>query len=195
MFSFSHPHRALVMTTALLALSCQTIACGPVVSVSGSGEELTSGSSSGNGGAGGSDPGEGNAIAMFRSQFPPSSVSSGGGDLDPNDLFVFIGDPAVTCEDPFAYGGCPHWKVFIGIPPHLQEPGTYDLSAPDFLYSGYSVSGQNTGPDDCWGGGGSFSEGTLEITTIDSDWVRGQLIGTPTFDFDVNGPFSASRCP
>jgi hypothetical protein len=204
MFSFSHSYRALLAATALIAL--QTVACGPVV-VAGGGENAISGGggnggAGGNSGAGGSDPGDGNAIAMLRSQFPPidgtggsTSVSTGGGNLDPNDLFVFIGNPAIACADPFAYGGCPHWRVSIGIPPALQAVGTYDLSAPEFSYSSFSVSGENSGPDDCWGGGGSFYEGTLEITTIDNNWVHGQLTGTPTFDLDANGPFAASRCP
>jgi hypothetical protein len=198
MVSLSLSHRILLTAAAFIAVSSQTIACGPVVSVGGSGEITTS---SGGGGAGGSTPGEGaNAIAMLRSQFPPPSggdsvSASSGGDLDPNMLFVFISDRNVACNDPFAAPECPYWKLSIGIPTGLQTPGTYDLSSPAFSYSSYSASQPNIDAPDCWGGGGSLWEGTLTITSIDDEKVTGEVIGTPAFDFDGNGPFDAVRCP
>ena len=138
---------------------------------------------------------------MLRSQFPPepgtgdTSAASGGGGLDPNMLFVFISDHTVACSDPFAVPECPYWQVSLGIPTDLQKPGTYDLASPEFSYSGYSVSQPNIDAPDCWGGGGSFWEGTLQITAINDDKVAGVLSGTPAFDFDANGPFTALRCP
>lgn len=144
--------------------------------------------------------GEAEAIAIRYSEIPTSnpgsgsSSSSGGGSgPHPDTLFIKISDQPVACNDPHAAQECGgHWRVSIGIPPALQVPGVIDLASPEVLsYS--SATGPGSGAD-CWFGGGSFMEGTLEILSIDADKVVVRLENTWTYDFDANGEYSAMRC-
>ena len=73
----------------------------------------------------------------------------------------------VACSDP-NNTACGQWKVRVGIPPSLQQPGQL---ARTFLY------------------------GTLELVTLSSQEVTGIFSNTSTFQVDVNGPFTAPRCP
>ena len=57
---------------------------------------------------------------------------------------AMIGDMAPLCEDPFAYAGCGHWKVSIGIPPDLVKPGILNIDDPR-LISSFSSSGPDRG--------------------------------------------------
>lgn len=173
----------------------------------------TGGSSPGTGGAtpgtGGSTPGTGGstpgqaseAIAMLFSEIPfdddptgtGSTSSSGSGPgIDPNTIVVWIADTPVACNDPFANQGCgSHWKVSFDIPPAMQKPGTYSLEELDGFAS---VTGPAEEDGECAGGGGSFWDGVVEITSIDDEQIEGKLSGTSVFEFDANGPFTALRC-
>ncbi|WP_437963504.1 hypothetical protein WMF04_27680 [Sorangium sp. So ce260] len=179
----------------------------------GSSESSVSvGSTSGGGSGCGEDTGTGgsapvptasSAIALFRSQlFEPdpsdgsgSSVSVGGGPtLDPNDLFVLIGTRELSCADPSFHFICGTWEVSISIPPALQVPGVIPLDTPG-LGTYFSVAGPDRGGGDCYGGGGSFFDGTIEIVSIDAEKVVFRLEDTSTFEFDANGEHTALRCP
>jgi hypothetical protein len=137
------------------------------------------------------------AIAMLYSELPDYSGSgvgttaaAGGDPIDPNTLFVFIGEQPQLCEDPHAAMSCgDHWRVTVALPPAFQQPGMYDLAQ---LNGFFTVTGPGAG-DDCWWGGGTF-EGWIEIVSIDEGAVTGSLFNTPTYDFDANGDFVASRC-
>lgn len=143
------------------------------------------------------------AVAMLYSEVPwePISGSGGttvassgsGGGIHPDTLMIFIRDDAASCTDPWTMQCGSHWGVGISIPPHLQTPGILQLSGPD-LMSNMSVTGPNEGSNECWGGGGSFFSGTIEIISIDQGQVELKLDGTDTFDFDANGSYTASRC-
>jgi hypothetical protein len=199
-------HRSPISLAALCAAMFSLVACGGYVVKSGSGEGGSGGAASGGtgGGSAGGSAGGSNAIAMLYSQFPDVSGGGGGtsgttgpgGGPDPNTLYVMIGNDPIQCTNPYQSQACDstvHWQVSIGIPPSLQKVGTIPLSSPE-LISTASDTGPNQGASDCWGGGGSFIEGTLEITAIDTTHVEGVLSGTQQFEFNADGPFNAQRC-
>ncbi|XXX80250.1 hypothetical protein WMF30_15900 [Sorangium sp. So ce134] len=181
---------------------------GSVASV-GSGDGSVASVGSGDGGwgedagtgGGGPAPVAARAIALFRSQLPEvsggsgsSSTASGGPALDPDDLFIKIGNRELSCADPYGDYSCGTWTVSIGIPPALQVPGVINLDAPE-LISYQSFTGPDRGGGDCYGGGGSFIEGTIEIVSIDAARVVVRLSDTDTYEFDANGEYTALRCP
>jgi hypothetical protein len=144
-----------------------------------------------------------NAIAMRGDQLPPVDAEGGGtgGGGVPDDstiankLFLFLGDHAPACSSPFASMGCgSHWQISIPLAPAYQTPGKYALE-----WEGIGASFSVTGPDEpnsaCWGGGGSFFGGTVEILSIDETEVRFRLSGTPDTDFHADGDYTAPRCP
>jgi hypothetical protein len=144
------------------------------------------------------------AIALLYSQLPgiedpgtgsSSSTTSGGGTfIDPNTLYLKAGSYPLVCSDPYALGACPSFEVSIGIPPALQHPGVILLSSPE-LISSFSATGPNIDSPDCWFGGGSFYDGTIEIVSIDDRQVVFRLDNTSTFEFNANGEYTALRCP
>jgi hypothetical protein len=151
-------------------------------------------------------PEDGPAIAMLRSQLPPPSVgdgssgvtSTGGGpEEDPNTLFVFISNSSAQyCADPLSTtsNGCsaPVFQVSIALPVALQAVGTYSL---DQL--GFASFSAPEGGNICSGGGGSYWDGTIEITAIDATHVTFTLAGTGPLLLDndnANGTYTAKRC-
>lgn len=140
-------------------------------------------------------------IALRHGDFPslPSGGSGGSGssgegpESDPDRVFVVLGSHAPRCEAPFEYAGCGHWKVGFNLPAELLKPGVIELSDPRLAaYS--SVSGPDRGGGDCWGGGGSFLAGTVEIQSVDEAFIVLRLEGTSTVDFDANGEHIIERC-
>lgn len=127
-----------------------------------------------------------------------SSTSSGGGsDLNPDDLFLIIGQPVPTCAEPqplLACGG--QWDVSIPLAPAMQAPGVVDLSDPALNAFASETGPMRDDPEDCWWGGGSFVGGTLEVLAIDEAQVVIALEGTGDLnDFDANGEHMLVRCP
>ncbi|WP_438038901.1 hypothetical protein [Sorangium sp. So ce128] len=170
-------------------------------SVGSGGDSSTGGGSSvGAGGSAstgsGSGPATAGAIALFRNEFPgePGSSSSAGPGTSPDDLFIIFGSPVSLCSDPSGTTGCDNWQLGISIPPALQVPGIIDLSAPEVLFSTYTVTRSDRG-DGCWSGDGSFRSGTMEIVSIDAAEIVVRLSGTDTHDIDANGEYTAARCP
>lgn len=204
--------RSLILIGLLALGACKTTVIG------GRGGEGGDGGSGGGGGVGGTSGvgGEGGvgggvvagpatAIAEYAymmSQTPPpggSSSTSGGGGVDPNTLFVRIGNYGPACGNSFPYGctNPPTWSVSIGIPPGMQTPGVYPLSNP--ALDGFaSVSGSDSGVDgDCWGGGGSFTDGTIEIISNDGNTIVVRLAGTSGAgftEFSADGEYTAPIC-
>jgi hypothetical protein len=197
--------RPLAAFFALTAALCAS-ACKPVI-VGGGGQ---GGGAGGGSATGGGTTGAVNAIAvpyvLLDHPSPPdgSSGTSGAGGsfgVDPGTLYVKIGNFGQTCTGdgpPFCSTGALSWQVSVGIPPALQVPGVIQLSDPTLLsYS--SENGPNSGtPGDCFGGGGSFIEGTLEIVSIDAGTIVVILAGTSQGglgDFDADGEYTAPICP
>ncbi len=174
-------------------------------SPTGSGGEPAS---CGTGGEIGGPPSEPAAIAMLASQVfwytgtggEGTASSSSGGGVDPNTLFIMVGTPAPACHIPLVTFGCGlDFEVSIGIPPELQQPGTLSLTAPGMI-STFSESGPESGGGNCFPGGGSFKDGTIEIVSIDDTQVVFTLGGTMMLtgqgvpDEVANGTYVAARC-
>lgn len=126
-----------------------------------------------------------------------SSGSTGGGGgepLDPNRIFITFGSQKPVCESPYRSGGCGHWKVGFGVPPELLKAGTVIPLTDAQLNSYSSFSGPDRGGGDCYGGGGSFIAGTVEIVSVDDEKILIRLEDTWTFDFDANGEHTIDRC-
>ncbi|WP_437731253.1 hypothetical protein [Sorangium sp. So ce1335] len=163
-----------------------------------------SGSSSvGSGGSGstgsGSGPTTASAVAFLGSELPDpsdepgsSSATGGGPSPGPDDLYVLIGAPALSCAEP--YVGCDAWHVSFIIPPAAQVPGIYPLNGRD-LTASFGVNGPDRGSGSCGAFGGTFGPGVLEIVSIDATKVVVRLSDTPTSEFDANGEYTAVRCP
>ena len=118
-----------------------------------------------------------------------SAVTTGGNPLDPNDLVIVLGSELQQCEDPFASNcATQNWRVTISIPTSMQQIGTYNLEG----LANWFESDQCNG-----GGGGTFWEGTITITSIDPGQVDFVLSGTNDFFLlpgNADGSYSAPRC-
>ena len=123
-----------------------------------------------------------------------STAATGGGPIiDPDTPYLFVGNGPPVCSDPYAGPSCGKWVVTIGIPRSLFQPGVLSLSDPR-LITGMSVAGPDRGGGDCYFGGGSFSDGTLEIVESGTE-VGIRLANTATFDFNANGSYQVASCP
>lgn len=146
--------------------------------------------------------GTANAIAMLRSQLPQlddgggTTASTGGGEPppDPDTLEVFIGGQPLACSDPYALSCGSQWTVSFSLPPALQAPGLYALDATEL--NAFATETGPGGGEECWWGGGSYWDGTVEVLSIDATQVTVRLAGTSgLFEFDADGDFTALRCP
>ena len=190
-FNFLRAPRFLLLT-ALAAVALGAAACNPSSSA-------TSESTSGSGGSGGG----GGAVAH-----PPAVVGKAIGrphshtgpiDVDPNTLVLQIANHVQTCPGSLspACTGDVSWLLTFNIPPALQVPGVLQLSNPD-LRGQFSVSGASLGtPGDCVLDAGSFSEGTLQIVSIDATTIVVKLAGTSgnATEFAADGEYTAPICP
>lgn len=145
-------------------------------------------------------------IPAYSLEGASTSVSSGGeGDgIDPDQLLIIVSNHGPRCADPYGYGGygddCQDSRrLYIPLPVQLQRPGTVDLALVNAFWS--ELDG-DPDPAVCWnGGGGGSVEGTLEITSIDEQGLRGTLTITSSF-FDTSfldvvapsGALEATRC-
>src|SRR5439155_23563524 len=115
------------------------------------------------------------------------SVATGGTPIDPDNPYLFIGNGPPTCQDPYAGPPCGRWSVTIGMPRSLFVPGVLRLDDAR-LISVESLTGPDRGGGDCFGGGGSFTEGTLEIVDI-GPTVHVRLANTQKLDLDADGAY------
>jgi hypothetical protein len=158
----------------------------------GTGGSFSSSTGGGTGGSTSSSTGGGAGGAS-------TSSSSGGTGVDPNTLYVRIGNYGPTCggSPSFSCDPVTVWEVSIGLPPAKQSAGgVYSLGDPDII-STFSESGGSGGAQgDCWGGGGSFTEGTVEILSNDSLTIVVRLSGTNggLSDVSTDGTYSAPIC-
>ncbi len=122
------------------------------------------------------------------------TVGSGGHNGPaPDTLFIKISNQELSCADPSErVGDCGYWQAQFQLPTELQAPGIYTLEE---LRGFMLFNSADDSSGFCGGGGGSFWDGTVEITSIDKSQVTGFITGSSTWEFDVNGPFVAHRCP
>ena len=97
--------------------------------------------------------------------------------------------PTFACSP----AGVTYW-IEIQMPPNDLTPGSYPLI--NLIYPSFSETGPNSDiPSSCWGGGGSFGEGTLEIVSVSSTDMVFRLHDTLVLHFNVNGStFTAALC-
>lgn len=196
------------MAMMILGCQAQVIGGGSGGSGGGGGNDTTTTGvvmTSGGGSDGGSAlPNDGPAIAMLYSELPSfdpqsgSAVCTGGGNaIDPSSLYLFVSNSAQACANPFAgSGSCAtlSYQLSILLPPSLQVLGSHSLNEIGYL----SVS-EPGGSGTCSGGGGSYWDGTIDITSIDSTHVTFTLAGTAQiFSFTpqgtADGTYTAPRC-
>jgi hypothetical protein len=123
-----------------------------------------------------------------------SSATTGGGPaIDPNTPFVVIGSNSPTCLNPWGQLVCATWRVMIGIPNDLFKPGVLSLSDTRIMSSA-SSQGIDRGAGDCSGGGGSYSQGSIEILSVDASTAKVRLSDTFKFDFDADGDYDVAIC-
>ncbi|MFT3770030.1 MAG: hypothetical protein QM820_31770 [Minicystis sp.] len=198
-----------LITAALGAAACST----QVIGGNGDGEGGggAGGGAGGSGGQGGSVAvGPASAVAEYEHSLnkptpDPSgtttATSSSGGStsVDPNTLYVRIGNQGPACGTSFQYACLPEtaWQVTLTLPPDMQAAGgVFSLSDP--AINGFiSETGSNGSPGDCWGGGGTFADGTLEILSNDGATIVVRLSGTNDFvtDTEIDGDYTAPICP
>lgn len=199
------PLATFALVAALGATACKSEVIG---GGGGEGGEGGSGGGSHAGGAAGSVVGSVAEYASMMTGLPPgggtgtggASSSSGGPGLDPNTLFVKIGNDGPACGDTFPYDCNPGitWQVSIGLPPAMQVPGVYSLDDPAIIAT-EAESGSDPGnfgePAACWGGGGSFTEGTIEVVSNDGATLVVRLQGTSGWvEFNADGQYAAPIC-
>ena len=91
--------------------------------------------------------------------------------------------------------------VSINLPPALQQVGVLPLSTPDLnSFASENDPSDASDPGTSSGGGGSFTDGTLENVSIDDTQVVFTLSGTNLFDDTLgdgvaDGTYTALRCP
>ncbi|UQA63000.1 hypothetical protein [Polyangium aurulentum] len=191
--------RSFVSVAALAATLFSFAACSATVVQGGDDTDTNSAQIKG-----GNGPKKSTAMAMLYSELPEvsdgdsggTSGSSGGGEpgIDPNTLYIYLSSQGMVCSDPHATLECGNqWRVSIGIPPELQKVGIIPLSTPGLIAFATST-GADHGDGTCSWGGGSFLDGTLEITAIDDTHVAGVLADTWGVDFDADGAFDAALC-
>jgi hypothetical protein len=183
-----------------MTTSTTTVPGTTAVTTGGSGG--ASGTTGGTGGSAGSTgvPDPASAIVIRYGDIPtnPSgsgtgTTTTGGTPIDPDTPYVFISTPGPTCQDPMATQPCGAWRVGIGIPRALFQPGTLQLND-SRLISYMSSRGTDRGGGDCSGGGGSFFDGTLEIVDIGATTVNIRLANTLKLDFNADGAYAAKNC-
>ncbi len=164
---------------------------------------VTTSGSNGTGGVGGTaQPNDGPAIAMLYSEIPPvvfdsgSSVASGGPGPDPNTLVIFLSNGPQSCASPNMSWDCGpvgHYQIEIQLPPNLQAVGTYPLQD----HATMSETDAGSAPNECSAGGGTYWDGTIQVTAIDSQQVSFTLAGTANLFLTpgtADGAYTAPRC-
>lgn len=145
---------------------------------------------------------DGEAIAMKFSETPgndgnsTASCTGGGTFTDPDTLMLFVSNLGQSCVDPFhSDQECitARYQVAIQIPVNLQTVGSFPLEN----LATVSLSGAANAPGSCAGGGGTYWDGTIDITAIDASNVTFTLSGTADTAFglgNADGTYTAPRC-
>ncbi len=154
------------------------------------------------------------AVAMLGSQVPADTTGylTGLGQIDvqPDSLYVFIGNFDESCDAPFM-PACEdvtptetllQWQVVVGLPTSLQQEGV--LTLPETGVDDVVAVG-GTGPDNAassCGAGPVGLKGEVEVASIDATQVTLHFMGAQAQLYAPQGPpptmtaaYTASRCP
>ncbi len=139
------------------------------------------------------------AIAILGSKLPPPPSDTA--PIDPTALYFFLGSATESCTDPWSSLTCTATsRTTFSLPAALQTTGTTNLSDP-MLASTYAYSESKT--TDCTAASdvvdtGTFSQGTLNVLSIDAGAASLQIYGSNTWThdvFDADGLYTATICP
>jgi hypothetical protein len=142
------------------------------------------------------------AVAIKGSSLPAGLPSNPtiGTTVDPTALYVFLGTGTQTCMAPLPDLGCAGaGRITLRIPAALQQPGTINLSDPQ-LAASFEIT-PPTGTSNCTPGpSGSFSQGTLTISSADASGLTFTLYqsaasGQSVALLDADGLYQATICP
>lgn len=119
-----------------------------------------------------------------------------GNPYEPSVLYLKIGNYAPTCGDapPPSCVSPASWQVTIGLPYYMQGPGVYQLSDPAIISTASESGLDSDYPDTCWGGGGSFTAGTVAVLSNNGATIVVQLNGTGEFEFNADGQYVLPIC-
>jgi hypothetical protein len=123
---------------------------------------------------------------------PATATVGTGTPHDPATLVIFLGSELQSCAAP-GISECDAdgtWDVTILLPPQLQTPGTYPL---ENLASWFEQGPCDRGG----GGGGSYWDGTIQVTAVSAGEIAFTLSGTGSFFFvqgNADGSYVAPRC-
>ena len=123
-----------------------------------------------------------------------NSTVGTGPDTDLDDLLVTFGVTSATCKDPYASDSCGAWRATLTFSPEQQVTGTYTDAEVDGFFA---EQGPNEGRDQCFGTGGSLTDFTVTLESIDETGLEmvfeGDGIGPD--DVDLTGlSLSVPRC-
>lgn len=139
--------------------------------------------------------------ATDASESPPVGAIMYASPYNLGSSLLALSNEAITCVNRSPLTECSidqtevSFTVSIEIPFAEVVPGVYPLSS--LINPNFSATGHNSDlPMSCWGGGGSFGDGTLEILSVSNTSVVFRFQDTDTFNFDLNGTtFVAQVCP
>jgi hypothetical protein len=141
------------------------------------------------------------AVAILGSKLPAGLPANPtiGTTPDPTALYVFLGTGTQTCADPLSDLGCAGaGRIVLKIPAALQQPGTLQLPDPQ-LATSVEVAA-SSGTPNCTASSGSFSQGTLTISSADTTGLtftlyQSLVASSPPPSFDADGLYQATICP
>ena len=88
---------------------------------------------------------------------------------------------------------CGRWELLVNLDPEAQQ-GEQPLVS-EFTWAENLVSDGDYDGTECLVQGGTFEQGTVEITARESDVVSFTVSGTAVGKFDADGSYDASVCP
>ena len=157
------------------------------------------------------------ALALLGSAIadPSDYLDRGLIDVQPDTLYVFIGNFEETCGDPFppvcvdppSADLMNQWQIIVGIPAGLQQEGTLPLPTAEGQAVDIVVAVGNENPgspptSSCWADSPAFVGGEVEIASIDATQVTVNFVDVQNQLTAAQGPGSvidaaarAPRCP
>jgi hypothetical protein len=137
------------------------------------------------------------AIAILGANLPAVDGGvDGGATPDPTALYVILGAPLATCQDPLPNIDCQNtWRMVFSLPASLQHPGTIELTDPAIAATA-ARSGDPASPP-CATLRAPFTPGTVQIDSIDATGISFSVYQAhfPHPGIDADGLYAASICP
>ena len=109
-------------------------------------------------------------------------------------LLLVAGTFSRTCEEATSIlFECGRWELFVHVEAAAQTPGARPLASPDVWAQSFMSDGRYDAQD-CSLWGGTFEQGTIDITGVDDAVVSFTIDGTASGNFDADGSYDAVRC-